>query len=63
MKEKTKRELEKHQTRLKYLKLQKKKINSQMRCEIMAIKRMTDAKSKKYQSKKPTGVKLKVSSL
>lgn len=50
MKRKTQKEIEKHTKRLQYLKLKRKKINSQIRSEVMALKRMTDEKFKKYQS-------------
>ena len=34
------KDLEKHEDRLKYLKLQRKKLNSKIRSEVMAIQRI-----------------------
>lgn len=51
MKHKTEKGIKKHTERLQYLKLQRKKLNSKIRSEVMALKRMTDGKSKKYQKK------------
>lgn len=36
-----KRGITKHSLRLKYLRLQRKKINKRIQCEIMALKRIT----------------------
>lgn len=55
MKRKTEKEIEKHTKQLQYLRLQRKKINSQIRSEVMTLERMTDGKFKKYQKIKQKG--------
>jgi len=42
MKNKTKKNLKKHSLRLKYLRLQRKKINKRIRCEVATLKRIND---------------------
>ena len=52
MKHRTKKEIEKHEANLKYLKLQRKKINRKIRNEVMILYRLTDEKRKRYVTKK-----------
>lgn len=52
MKHKTKKKIEEHEAKLKYLKLQRKKINGKIRNEVMILYRLTDEKRKRYVTKK-----------
>lgn len=48
MKPKTKRTLEKHQNKLKYLKIQRKKINHEIHHEAKIIERLSNPKIQYY---------------
>ena len=65
MKPKTKRTLEKHQNKLKCLKIQRKKINHKIHHEIKIIERLSNPKIQHYieQQKRDTGVNISVVSL